>query len=104
VISVNNTVSDCTVHHVSVEFRGHPGLLIGFSHGTLIEHNELAFLPYTAISVGWGWSGYPHTFDGGNRILSNNIHHHMQVLGDGGAIYTLGAQGNLPFSHIPNTR
>ena len=27
----------------------------------------------------------------------------MQVLGDGGAIYTLGTQGGLPFSHIPNT-
>eukprot|EP01051_Picozoa_sp_SAG22_P006578 SAG22_NODE_435_length_10524_cov_8.503789_6_plen_823_part_00 len=100
---INNTVADCTIAHVSAEYRGHPGLLVGFSHGTLIEHNELAFLPYTAISLGWGWSAYPHTFDGGNRILSNNIHHHMQILGDGGAIYTLGTQGGLPFSHIPNT-
>ena len=29
--------------------------------------------------------------------MNNHIHHHMQVLGDGGAVYTLGAQGNLPF-------
>ncbi len=43
---INNTVSDCTISHVSAEYRGHPGLLIGFSHGTLIEHNELSFLPY----------------------------------------------------------
>ena len=59
-------------------------------------------ISYTAISLGWGWSAYPHTFDGANRILCNNIHHHMQLLGDGGAIYTLGAQGGLPFSHIQN--
>ena len=77
---INNTVSDCTILRSAVEFRGHPGLLVGFSHGTLIQHNELAFLPYTAISLGWGWSAYPHTFDGGNRILSNNIHHHVRKL------------------------
>jgi hypothetical protein len=52
---------------------------------------------FACADRGWGWSGYPHTFDGANRIVSNNIHHHMQVLGDGGAIYTLGTQGNMPF-------
>ena len=94
---INNTVSDCTITDVANEYRGHPGILVGFSHGTTIEHNEVAYVPYTAISLGWGWSGYPHTFDGANSIVANNIHHHMQVLGDGGAIYTLGTQGNMPF-------
>ena len=38
-----------------------------------------------------------YAYGGENRIEGNHIHHHMQVLGDGGAIYTLGVQGNRPF-------
>jgi len=94
---INNTVADCTVSHAAVEFRGHPALLVGFSRGTTLEHNELSQLPYSAISLGWGWDVYPYTYGGLNQINYNHIHDHMRVLGDGGAIYTLGAQGNLPF-------
>jgi hypothetical protein len=94
---LNNAVSDCTVTHAAVEYRGHPALLVGFSRGTTLEHNELSMLPYSAISLGWGWSSYPYTYGGLNKINFNHIHDHMRVLGDGGSIYTLGAQGNLPF-------
>ena len=92
-----NTVSDCTISKIAQEYRGHPGLLVGFTRGTTLTHNEIAHVPYSGISVGWGWSAFPHTYDGLNTVTNNHIHHHMQVLGDGGAIYTLGAQGNLPF-------
>ena len=33
-------------------------------------------------------------WDARNEISYNNIHDVMQILGDGGAIYTLGPQGN----------
>jgi hypothetical protein len=48
-------------------------------------------LPYTGISIGWKWNPLP-TSSKNNRILNNHIHHAMQVLGDGGGIYTLGYQ------------
>jgi hypothetical protein len=41
---LDNTVSDCTVSHAAVEFRGHPALLVGFSRRTTLEHNELSYL------------------------------------------------------------
>jgi hypothetical protein len=41
---LDNTVSDCTVSHAAIEFRGHPALLVGFSRGTTLEHNELSHL------------------------------------------------------------
>ncbi len=41
---------------------------------------------YSGISMGWGWSRFPYTYGGLNNIIGNHIHHHMQVLGDGGAI------------------
>lgn len=48
--------------------------------------------------------------DGGTKEMNatavfTHLHSHAipaQVLGDGGAIYTLGPQGNLPFSNISN--
>ena len=50
--------------------------------------------------MGWGWSSWPHTYEGANLITGNHIHDHMLVLGDGGGIYTLGAEGNLPFEML----
>jgi hypothetical protein len=93
----DNTVHDCSISHVAREYRGHPALLVGFSRHTTLAHNEISMVPYSGISLGWGWSAFPYTYDGGNALIGNHIHHHMQVLGDGGGIYTLGAQGNLPF-------
>eukprot|EP01052_Picozoa_sp_SAG31_P040079 SAG31_NODE_5715_length_2366_cov_1.956771_1_plen_634_part_00 len=74
-----NTVADCTIHAVAREYRGHPGLLVGFSHGTTLIHNEIYNIPYSAISIGWGWSSWPYTWEGANAVVGNHIHHHMQV-------------------------
>ena len=79
---INNSVSDSVITRVAREFRGSPGVFIGISHGTELIHNEISFLPYSAVSVGWGWASYPHSFGGANRIVGNHIHSHMQLLGD----------------------
>merc|ERR1712194_410521 len=41
-------------------------------------------------------------WDGSNDISSNHIHDVMQLLGDGGSIYTLGPQGNQPYPKGPS--
>ena len=46
-----------------------------------LAHNEISHLPYSAISLGWGWNAYPYTYGGENAIVNNHIHDHMQVLG-----------------------
>jgi hypothetical protein len=56
-------------------------------------------VPYTAISIGWG--GWPDKVklpaqpncSNHNTISYNLIHHHMSLLGDGGAVYTNGITG-----------
>ena len=53
------------------------------------------------ISVGWGWGWYAFTWQGPTLIEGNHIHNHMQLLGDGAGIYTLGPEGNLPFASGP---
>lgn len=90
-LPVNNTVNSCTVHLAGVAFHGSVGIWLGFGAGNEISGSEIYDLPYTGISVGWQWNPLP-TSSKGNRILNNKIHHAMQVLGDGGGIYTLGYQ------------
>jgi hypothetical protein len=99
-----NTVIDCSIHHIAREYRGAPGILVGYTRATSLLHNEISHVPYSGISLGWGWDSFPHSCDGANRIEANRIHHHMQVMGDGGGIYVLGTQGNLPFAVDANGR
>ena len=86
-----NSVSDCLIEHCGQEFYGSVGLWIGMAHHTTVAHSEIRHLPYTGVSVGWMWNPTP-TPCHHNQIEHNHIHDVMQVLSDGGGIYTLGRQ------------
>lgn len=86
-----NTVTRCEVTRTGASFQGSVGIWLGFGANNEVSTSEISDMPYTGISVGWQWNPLP-TFSHGNRILNNKIHHVMQVLGDGGGIYTLGFQ------------
>jgi hypothetical protein len=108
-----NAVVNNFIHDVAVEYRGGVGVFAGYTEGTLIAHNEIASLPYSGISVGWGWGeedaggGAPNYYmpykyatptpAKNNRIEYNHLHDLMCQSNDGGAIYTL---GNMPGSVI----
>ena len=104
----NNTVANNVIHDCCLEYKGGVGIFVGYTDGTVIAHNEISRLPYSGVSVGWGWGeedaggGPPHyvqpfryktpTTARNNRIEFNHIHHVMQELTDGGGIYTLSNQ------------
>ena len=104
----NNTVENCCIHDCCLEYMGGVGVFAGYTEGTRIAHNEIYRLPYTGVSIGWGWGEedagggspkyvQPFKYDTptpakNNRIEQNHIHHIMQPMGDGGGIYTLGNQ------------
>lgn len=67
------------------------GIWMGFCRDCQIVDNEVYDLPYTGISVGWQWNP-KSTSSGANLIEGNHIYQVMQMLGDGGGIYTLGFQ------------
>jgi hypothetical protein len=90
-LPVNNTVTGSTVHKAGVAFQGAIGIWLGFCAGNEVSGCEVYDLPYTGISVGWQWNPLP-TSSKNNRIMNNKIHHAMQMMGDGGGIYTLGFQ------------
>jgi hypothetical protein len=100
-IAADNTISNNYVHSTGVEYTGAPGIVAGYARRTTITHNELADLPYSGISFGWGgWHTNATTPDtnpninADNVISDNVIYHVMEVRSDGGPVYTNGPQGS----------
>lgn len=86
-----NTVANNYVHHCAQIAHGCVGIWVGLTEGTVVAHNEICDLPYTGVSVGWRWDTNP-TQCQKNVVEFNHIHRVMQMLSDGGGIYTLGRQ------------
>lgn len=90
-----NTVRDCLIEGAAAEFSGAVGVNVGYTVGTVVEHNTLHALSFSAISVGWGWNrhacaGCSDSRD--NLVHANRIQDYKRRLNDGGAIYMLGPQ------------
>lgn len=105
----NNLVSRNNIQNIGQDIKSSVGIMCGFTDGTVIDHNTLQNLPYTAISVGWGWGsaeqgGVRTDLVGNNQICYNRIDNIMAVNDDGGAIYTLGRQDNsvIEYNYLSN--
>lgn len=79
------------IERCGAQFFGAVAIWGGIVRNQQITHNEIAHHPYTGVSLGWMWNPTP-TPAANNRVTHNHIHHVMQVLSDGGGIYTLGRQ------------
>jgi len=91
-----NTVHDIIFAHnrvtdVASEYHDNVGVFGGYVQRLTVTANEISNLPYTGISVGWGWRPGPFPL-GHNKISGNYVHEVMQVLADGGSVYVLGGQ------------
>jgi hypothetical protein len=87
----NVSVQWCDISRVGMRYGGSVGVWIGFAADCRVGHNRIHSTPYTGISVGWEWSRKAAP-SGGHLIHNNHIMHVMQLLSDGGCIYTLGRQ------------
>jgi hypothetical protein len=90
-ICTNDTIKDNYVHNVTTEFQGGCGIAAGYPKQLDLEHNEVGYTNYTAISVGYGWTNSVNAM-ASNKINYNNVHHAVQILADGAGIYTLSNQ------------
>ena len=84
-------VLDCAIRRCGADSFGAVGVFVAFSADTHIAHNHVYDLPYTGISVGYRWNTTP-TSQVRCLVEHNHIHDVMQLLADGGGIYTLGLQ------------
>ena len=105
----NNLIKDC-----GNEDWGSVGILAGYVSDTRIEHNEICEIPYSGISVGWGWTKTVNCMKN-NVIHANYIHHYAKNNHDVAGIYTLSVQSKTeitenridsistsPYAHDPN--
>ncbi len=107
-ITKDTMVANNVVTKVADQYNGSIGILAGYTDHTTITHNKVYDLPYTGISVGWGWGltdqGGNSNYSPGNlgvpiwdtpttsrdtEVTDNEISDIMKSQADGGAIYTL---------------
>jgi hypothetical protein len=94
------TVSDNHLYALPREYHGGVAILNGYSQRNLITHNQIDDLGYSAVSMGWGgWPdkiGDPPTsnFSHDNVVSDNLIFDYLQMLDDGGGVYTQGITGS----------
>jgi hypothetical protein len=96
-----NTIDRCRIASAGQIFFGAVGIWIGFSQQTTVSNSTVCDMPYTGISCGWQWNPQP-TVSREQKIVHNDIGPCMQILSDGGGIYTLGFQPDsvLSGNHI----
>ncbi|MFF3750591.1 discoidin domain-containing protein [Streptomyces sp. NPDC002018] len=106
-ITKDVTVDNNVVTKVADQYNGSLGILAGYTDHTVITHNKVYDLPYSGISVGWGWgltdqggnSAYPDnagvpvwdtpTTSRDTLVTNNEIADIMKSQADGGGVYTL---------------
>jgi hypothetical protein len=77
---------------VTTEIQGACGIAAGYPKEIDIEHNEVAEMNYSGISVGYGWTTATNAMSN-NIIQYNNVHNVANILADGAAIYVMSNQG-----------
>lgn len=91
IICRRNVVSNNYIARTGRDYFQTVGIMLGYTDGAVVEHNELSDMPYSGITVGWGW-------DNVDSALRDNVVRHNRVQGalnrmsDGGGIYTLSKQ------------
>ena len=109
-MTTGDTVSQNWISDVGQDYSDAVGIWAGYTRTLAVSHNDIGHPPYSGMSLGWGW-GYASPcsmqsaqglrtcahgtiYAGDNQILNNHVHDVMNILHDGGPIYTNGGQGN----------
>ena len=90
-ISAGNIIRNNYITRTGRNYFQSVGIMLGYTNGSVVEHNELSDMPYTGISVGWGWQDLPNAAQN-NTIRYNDVTHVLNMMDDGGGIYTLSQQ------------
>jgi hypothetical protein len=81
------------VSEVGVEYWGAPAITAFYVNNIHLLHNEIANVPYSGISLGWGWSYTTDSTTAHDNLVANNLITDLtQRARDGGGIYTLGQE------------
>jgi len=91
----NIYVENNYIENIGTDYPSSPAVTMYYANNTNILHNHINNVPYTGISLGWGWGRNRYNCRD-NKVIGNKIEKVMQVMVDGGHIYTLSAMpGNI---------
>ena len=86
-----NTLSNNYIAQTGRDYFQTVGIMLGYTDTAIIEHNELLDMPYSGISVGWGWKNVDSAARN-NLVRYNDVRQVLKLMSDGGGIYTLSKQ------------
>jgi len=86
-----NTITRCTITDIGNEDWGSCAIAAGYVAGQQITDNTISDIPYTGISLGWGWNRQPGVMHD-NYVAGNDISRYGRHMYDTAGIYTLGCQ------------
>lgn len=107
-ITENNLIDNNIITDTGLDYLDTSAVKFTYTRKTVIANNTIESVPYTGISMGWGWTRYdvePISFPNdhgnkgynsptiveGNILFRNKISNFAKGLGDTGGIYNLGA-------------
>ncbi len=86
----NIEVSHNVIRRVANEFYNGCGMSIYWPTNINVHHNDIEDVPYTGMTVGWGWTADKVPEASGIKITDNRIANTNDTVRDGAHIYTLG--------------
>ncbi|MFB9292583.1 right-handed parallel beta-helix repeat-containing protein [Persicitalea jodogahamensis] len=86
-----DTIANNLIERVANYYFGGVGIVAGYPSHAQITHNVVRDLPYSGISLGYGWTDRPNPMED-NYIAHNDVSDVMKLLNDGAALYTLSYQ------------
>ncbi len=90
-VSRRNAITNNYIARTGRDYYQTVGIMVGYGDSTVIEHNELVEMPFSGISVGWGWADRDNAARN-NLVRYNEVSRVLQLMDDGGGIYTLSRQ------------
>ena len=97
-----DTITNNYIDHVACEYQDMVGIGAMLPQHMTIANNEIGYLPYTGINIGWNWLDTDHGMTA-NKVYQNYIHNTCMLLQDGGGIYSLGrmnGDSNFYYNYI----
>jgi hypothetical protein len=91
VICRRNLISNNYIAGTGRDWYQSVGIMTGYTDATTIERNELLDMPYSGITVGWGWEFADNAMRN-NIVRYNNVQSTNKLMSDGAGIYTLSKQ------------
>lgn len=104
-ICKNILIKNNVFRRTSDEYRASIPISTYYEKNIKIISNDIKDVPYSGVSVGWGWGNLGPEDWGRMKISHNKINNVMLALNDGAQIYTLGPikKSSIDYNYLLNS-